>query len=141
MRIAPNYADGYGLLALIQAFRGQPTNAIELNDKAIGLNPHFTFDYLITYGLAHYSLGEYDAAIERLEDAQERNPNAIQIKVLLAAKYVRRGRQDDAEWAAAEIELMSPTTTVTGLQKAIPIENPELMRAFLRDLRKAGLPE
>ena len=141
LRIAPNYADGYGLLALIQAFRGQPTNAIELNDKAIGLNPHFTFDYLITYGLAHYAIGEYDAAIERLEDAQERNPNAIQIKVLLAANYVRRGRQDDAEWAADEIELMSPATTVTGLQKAIPISDPELMRAFLHDLREAGLPE
>jgi TolB-like protein/DNA-binding winged helix-turn-helix (wHTH) protein len=141
LRIAPNYADGYGLLALTQAFLGQPTNAIELNDKAVALNPYFTFEYLITYGLAHYSLGEYDAAIKWLEDAQERNPNAIQIKVLLAANYVRRGRQDDAEWAADEIALMSPATTVAGLQKAIPIAEPELMRAFLHDLRKSGLPE
>lgn len=141
LRIAPNYADGFSLLALIQAFLGRPTHAIELNDKAIALNPYFTFEYLIADGLAYYSLGNYEAAIERLEQAQERNPNAIQIKVLLAASYVGRGRQDDAEWVADEIELLSPTTTVTGLQKAIPIAKPELMSAFLRDLRKAGLPE
>ncbi len=141
LRIAPNYADGYGLLALIMAFLGEPRNAIELNDKAIALNPYFSFEYLIAYGLAHYSLEEYDKAIDWLEQAQERNPNAIQAKVLLAASYVGSGRQDDAEWVADEIQLLSPTTTVAGLHKAIPISKPEVMQAFLRDLRKAGLPE
>ncbi len=141
LRIAPNYADGYGLLALIQAFLGQPGHAIELNDKAIALNPYFTFEYLIIYGLAYYSLGNYEAAIKSLEQAQERNPNAIQIKVLLAASYVGSGRQHDADWMADEIQMLSPATTVTSLQKTIPIAKPEVMRAFLRDLRKAGLPD
>jgi TolB-like protein/DNA-binding winged helix-turn-helix (wHTH) protein len=139
--IAPNYADGYGLLSLIKVFRGDPAKAIELNDKAIRYNPFYSFEYLVTYGMAYYALGDYEAAIRVLERGQERNPNAIQIKVPLAASYVRAGRQDDAEWVAEEVQMFSPTTTVSSIEKAIPIAQPAFKQALLKDLRKAGIPE
>jgi TolB-like protein/DNA-binding winged helix-turn-helix (wHTH) protein/Tfp pilus assembly protein PilF len=138
--IAPNYADGYGLLALINSYLGQSKKAIELNNKAIRYNPYYTFEYLIVYGIAYYTMGDYDAAITVLEQAQERNPNAVQIKLPLVASYVRVGRQDDAEWAVTEIRSLSPTASISDLEKTIPYK-PELKRAFLEDLRKAGLPE
>ncbi len=138
--IAPNYADGYGLLALINSYLGQSKKAIELNNKAILYNPYYTFEYLIIYGIAYYTMGDYDAAITVLEQAQERNPNAINIKLPLAASYVRAGRQDDAEWIVTELRALSPTASISDLEKTIPYE-PELRRAFLEDLRKAGLPE
>jgi TolB-like protein/DNA-binding winged helix-turn-helix (wHTH) protein/Flp pilus assembly protein TadD len=141
INIAPNYADGYGLLALINSFLGKPERAIELNNKAIRLNPYYTFEYLYIHGMAYYKLGDYDAAIAILEEAQERNANAIQVKVFLAASYVRSGRQDDAEWVINELQVLSPTATITGLDNAIPIAVPEFKHALLDDLRKAGLPE
>jgi adenylate cyclase len=139
--IAPNYADGYGLLALIKLYLGQPERAIEINAKGMRLNPYYTFQYLYTLGSAYYMLGDYDAAITTLETAHERNVNAVQVMLLLAASYVKAGRQDDAEWTADQLQLLSPTATITGIEKTIPMANPEFKRAILDDLRKAGLPE
>ncbi len=139
--IAPNYADGYGLLSLIEVFRGDPKKAIQLNDKAIRYNPFYSFEYLVVYGWAYYVLGDYDAAIEILGRGQERNPHAIQLKIPLMASYVRAGREDDAAWVAEEVQLLSPTTTVSSLGNAIPIAQPAFKQALLDDLRKAGIPE
>jgi TolB-like protein/DNA-binding winged helix-turn-helix (wHTH) protein/Flp pilus assembly protein TadD len=141
IEIAPYYADGYGLLALIKVFRGDAAEAIELNDKAIRYNPFYSFEYLVTYGMAHYMQGDYDAAIAVLERGQERNPSAIRMKVPLAASYVRAGRQDDAEWVAEEVQMLSPTTTVSSIEKAIPFARPALKQPLMEDLRKAGIPE
>lgn len=141
IRIAPNYADGYGLLALISNNLGQSERAIELITKGMRLNPYYTWDYPYNLGCAYYFMGNYDAAIAALEKAQERNENAIPIKTYLAASYVRAGRQDDAEWLIDELQILSPTATVTHIEKTIPIAKHELKRALLDDLRKAGLPE
>jgi TolB-like protein/DNA-binding winged helix-turn-helix (wHTH) protein/Flp pilus assembly protein TadD len=141
LSIAPNYADGYGLLALIKMYVGQPKRAIELNAKAMRLNPYFTLEYLYNQGVSYYMLGDYDAAIKALEQAHERNQNQVNSKLFLAASYVQADRQDDAEWMAVQIQMLDPTATLSTIEKTIPIENPESMRAFLADLRKAGLPE
>jgi TolB-like protein/DNA-binding winged helix-turn-helix (wHTH) protein/Tfp pilus assembly protein PilF len=140
IRIAPNYADGYGLLALINSYLGQSKKAIELNNKAIRYNPYYTFEYLINYGIAYYTLGDYDAAIRVLEQARERNENAVHVKLPLVASYVRAGQQDKAEWLVAEIRTLSPAASISNLDKTI-LYMPELKRAFLEDLRIAGLPE
>lgn len=141
INIAPNYADGYGLLALINNNLGQPKTAIELITKGMQLNPYYTWDYPYNLGSAYYMLGNYDAAIAALEKAQERNENAIPIKLYLAASYVKAGRLDDAEWITQQLQVLSPNTTITHTNKTVPIANPELKRALLDDLRKAGLPE
>jgi adenylate cyclase len=141
LSIAPNYADGYGLLALINMNLGQPKRAIALNLKGMRLNPYFTSEYLYTHGVSHYMLGDYDEAIKALEQAQERNQNHTNYKLFLAASYVKAGRQDNAEWTAAELQMLDPTATLSTIEKTIPISSPESMRSLLADLRKAGLPE
>jgi len=139
--IAPNYADGYGLLSLVNSYHGQAEKAIELNNKAISLNPYYTFEYLISYGVAYYTMGDYDAAIAKLEQAQDRNENAAQVKLLLAASYVKAGRLGDAEWTATQLQILNPAATMTSIEKTTIFSNPELKRTFLVDLHKAGLPE
>jgi len=141
IRIAPNYADGYGLLGLINSNLGNAEKAIELNDKAVRLNPYYSFEYLIPYGIAYYTLGDYDAAITVLEQARRRNANSEPVRELLAASYVKAGRLEDAEWEIIELQLLNPSATISGLEKALPIAKPELKRALLADLRTAGLPE
>ena len=141
INIAPNYADGYGLLSLINSYLGRPQKAIELNDKAIRLNPYYSFEYLVSYGVAYYTLGNYDAAIKTLEQAKRRNENAEQIKIFLAASYVKANRLNDAEWLISEMQIMNPMATITHIEKTIAFANPEFTQAFLGDLRKAGLPE
>ena len=91
--VAPNYADGYGLLALINNNLGNPEKAIELINRGMQLNPYYTWDYPYNLGRAYYTLGRYEDAISELEKARERNENAAPIKLYLIASYVRSGRE------------------------------------------------
>lgn len=139
--VAPSYADGYGLLALINNNMGQPEKAIKYAKKGMRLNPYYTWDYLYNLGRAYYTLGRYEDATSALEKARERNENVIPIRLFLAATYVKSGRQDDAEWEAEQVQMLNPSETITHTKQSIPTLNSELKKSFLEDLRKAGLPE
>ncbi len=141
IRVAPNYADGYGLLALINNNLGRPQEAIEQITKGIQLNPYYTWDYPYNLGRAFYTLGRYEEAIAALEKALERNEHAAPIKLFLIASYMRAGREGDAEWQVEELQMVNPDETVSHTDKAIPIADPELKQVFLDDLRAAGLPD
>ncbi|WP_455200518.1 tetratricopeptide repeat protein, partial [Kaarinaea lacus] len=141
IRIAPNYADGYGLLALIHNSLGNADKALEYATRGMQLNPYYTWDYLFNVGFAQYLLGNYEQAIEALEKAQERNENAIPIKIFLAASYVQAGRIEDAQWITEQLQIMNPETTITHTDDAIALIHPEFKQLLLDDLRKAGLPE
>lgn len=141
IKIAPNYADGYALLAFINAYKNKPDDAIKFNKKAIQLNPFYSFEYLVTYGLAYYSSGEYKKAIEKLEQAQQRNPNHINVKVLLAANYVRDNRLDDAKWIVTELNAMQPVIKLSVLRETLPISDQNIKTALIDDLKKSGMEE
>jgi adenylate cyclase len=139
--IAPNYGDGYDLLALIYNNLGESEKAIAMVSKGMELNPYYTWDYPFNLGRAKYQLGAYEEAIESLTDSLERNEFSIIPRLFLAASYVRAGRQADAEWEVEQIEMHNPTTTISHIRNAFAIDRPEMMAAFLDDLRQAGLPE
>ncbi|MDT8383906.1 MAG: winged helix-turn-helix domain-containing protein [Gammaproteobacteria bacterium] len=141
IRIAPNYADGYGLLALISNGLGQADKALEYATRGMQLNPFYTWDYLLNVGLARYLLGNYAQAVESLEKAQDRNENAIPIKLYLAASYVNVNRLDDAQWTIEQIGVLNPSTTISHLASTMMLSEPKQKAKLLADLRKAGLPE
>jgi TolB-like protein/DNA-binding winged helix-turn-helix (wHTH) protein/Flp pilus assembly protein TadD len=141
IRVAPNYADGYGMLALIKISLGKPEQAIEINAKGMRLNPYYTFHYLYNQGSAYFMLGNYNAAINALEKAQSRNPNAVHVLLFLTASYVKDGRQNEAKWIIEQLKILSPMVNLTSIDNTIPMVDSEYKSAFLESLRKAGLPE
>lgn len=141
IRVAPNYADGYGLLALISNASGKPDKALEYATRGMQLNPYYTWDYLLNVGFAHYLLGNYQQAIEPLEKAQSRNENALPVKLFLAVSYLNVGRLDDAEWAVEQIRVLNSSTTISQLSSTMVLNEAKLKVKLLDDLRKAGLPE
>lgn len=138
--ISPNYADGYGLLALLNNHRGNAKKAIELIHKGMALNPYYTFDYPYNLGRAYYTLGQYEQAIASLEEAQERNENVMPPKIFLAASYMAAGRVEDAQWTVEQMRVLSPGISLSHIEKTIPISNAKLKSQLLRDLGSAGLP-
>lgn len=138
---APNYADGYGLFAIIKNSRGDAQSALELINQGIRLNPYFTWDYPFNQGLAYYTLGRIDEAIAAFEQARSRNANAVPVRIFLAASYARAGRLEEAEWEVQEIGTLSPTDTITQFRNADVFVAPALREPLIADLRKAGFPE
>jgi adenylate cyclase len=141
VELSPSYADGYGLLAFVSNLRGEPADAVRYIKKAITLNPYHTFDYPWNLGLAYYNLGRYEEAATALEDAINRNDNALWVRLYLAASYVRLGRMDDAKWEIDNVYFKYPDTTLKNFSVGLPLENKDQMQAVLTDLRKAGLHE
>ena len=141
IRIAPNYADGYGLLSLINNNIGNAEKALEYATKGMKINPYYTWDYLYNQGRAYYALGQYQNAINALEHAQTRNENAIPVKIFLATSYVKADRIEDAQWLIDQILVLNPETTIRHTERNIPVTDLKLKNRIIEDLRKAGLPE
>lgn len=141
IEVSPNYADGYGLLALINNSTGHPEKAIDYVKKGMRLNPYYTWDYLYNLGRAYLETGLVDEAIAALEKARDRNENAIPVRISLTVAYIRAGRLEDAEWEVEQIQILNPAETVTHTRQSYPLLDKQQKERFLDDLRKAGLPE
>ena len=141
IKLSPNYSDGYALLANIANWRGKPTEAVSYINRAIELNPYYSFQYPSTLGLSYYSLGRYKEARTVLREALERNESALNPRLFLAATYVRLGNIGDAEWEIEQIGASRPDTTISSLSTSLPFEHKHTLQPIIDDLRKAGLPE
>jgi adenylate cyclase len=139
--LSPNYADGYALLALVKNNLGQADGVIPLIEKAMLLNPHYTWDYIYQLGRAYYAMDEYDKAVSYLQEAIERNEAVGIPRLFLAASYVNLGELEDAEWEITQVQMTHPEYTYTHLQKIMPIGDKKLFDRLFHDLRSAGLTE
>ena len=139
--MSPNYADGYALLANIANWRGQATDAVSYIKKATALNPHYTFQYPSTLGVAYYSLGRYKEAVDALRDALNRNEIAVGPRLFLAAAYVRLDRMEDASWEVEKIRTTHPDIELSGLNTLLPFEDNKSLAPLVEALQKTELPK
>ena len=139
--IAPSYADGYGLLALINNRLGNADVALKLIIKAKKLNPHYSWDYPYNIGRAYYTKKQYKLAIDELKKALERNENAMLPRLFLAASYSALGMASEAEWEVEEIITINSKISISHILNAGSITRQEDMDSYISHLRKAGLPE
>jgi len=140
LKLVPNYSDAFGMLALINNQRGDGKKAVQLITKGMKLNPYYSWDFPYILGRGYYTMRKYNDAIEPLSDALNRNEQAINPRLFLAATYVALGQIDDAKWQIEQIRIMSPETTVSQIEKNYPISDKQLLQRFLQHLREAGLP-
>jgi len=139
IELKPSYADGYALSGWILHWAGRPVEGLHAIDKAIELNPRVPGVYLLVKGALHYELEQIAEATRLLEKAVEKNPSYNLVRVFLAATYVANDNLDDASWQVEEILALNPDFTLTYLEDAAPIRDPEYKDRFLRDLQHAGL--
>lgn len=141
LRIAPNYADGMALMALLKNWQEQPDEAIALIEQAMSLNPGYSWDYPYNLGFAYYLKEDYDKAIEYLTSALERNLNARSPRLILIACYMETGATDEAEWEVEQILTLDPDYTIEYILRQDPIRDTPSMNRFIAQLRRAGLPD
>ena len=137
--LAPNYADGYALLALINNHAGRGQEAIRLINRAMALNPHYTWEYANILGRGYYNLADYHKAVEMFLDALARNELVGIPRLFLISSYVRLGRLDDARWEVAQLQTHNPQMTLSQIRRQAFIWDKEDFDRLLSDLEKVGV--
>jgi adenylate cyclase len=139
LAIAPNFADGHGILALILVYSGKPREAIASLNKAMRLDPHYRDIYLHFLALSHVQLGEYEQAVAVLKRRLVRKPESDISRMLLAAVYGHLGNFEESRIEWAEVLRINPDYSLEHRRKTLPYKNPADFEHVLDGLRKAGL--
>lgn len=139
--LSPSYADAFAMLALIHNNMGQPEKAIAFTNKAMDLNPRYTYRYPFLLGLANYTLGNYEIAVQHLEEVMVRDDSASQARIFLIASYVRLNRLDDARWEVEKLTISYPEYTLSHIREFFPFAHQNTRDQLFMDLKMAGLPD
>jgi len=139
--LSPNFADGWGLLALVNNHLGRGDQALRFIRKGMALNPSYSWDYLYNEGRAYYTMGEYKLAVEPLQLAIERNETALHPHLYLGACYLRLGQADDAEWEFILAKEINPRLSISFLKSVRPWAAGDHWDRFFEDMRAGGLSE
>ena len=116
----PNNADSYhGLAAVLNLFGERTTEAIELEKKALRLNPRYPFEYVFQLGWGYRLVGRYEEAIAAQKQALLRNPHWLfsygqLVGSYLALWYSQRTQEpqtlDRTFEAAQQMVTLQPTS-------------------------------
>ncbi len=137
--LSPNYADHLAGLGYILNFSGRSGEAIGLVKSAMRFNPMYPAYYLWELGHSYFLTGRYEEAIETLKRVLDRNSEFMPAHVFLAASYSEIGREEEARVEAAEIERLSPWTSLEAGRQRLPYKNKAILERLFDSLRKAGL--
>ena len=81
----------------------------------------------------------YEEALSIWKKGVALSPNAIDIRLRLAACYSALGREDEAREEVATILKLNPRLSLDYLSKVLPYKNEADREKILNDLAKAGL--
>jgi len=136
--LEPNNADALAIRSELVAFAGRGSEAVELAQRALRLNPHPPGWYYWQLGFAHYAACQYEEAVKILRmEAIYRSPS----RRILAASLAQLGRTDEAMREAALFMAMAPKFTISHWAAAQPARDPQTVQRFIEGYRMAGLPE
>lgn len=131
----PSSAHAHGHGSVINTWAGNADRSIELSERAIRLSP---FDPIIVMPLAGQAgawliKGEYETAIKFAKRALQNHPTHSPSLLISIAALVRLDKPNDARRLADRLLEASPSYRI--------IPNAPLLKDYLPELRKAGLPE
>ncbi|MEX2649187.1 MAG: CDC27 family protein [Alphaproteobacteria bacterium] len=141
IELDPNYAQGYAGVGMTLIYAGRASEALEPLATAMRLDPHYSNFLLHVLALAHFSMGRYEIAVDRLLERIALNPNTDASRMLLAACYGHLGRVDDARAAWAELLLkVNPGFSLAQRARVLPYRDAADFQRIADGLAKAGLP-
>jgi TolB-like protein/DNA-binding winged helix-turn-helix (wHTH) protein/Tfp pilus assembly protein PilF len=139
LSVLPNYADGYAILALIEIYSGNPAQGLEMIRQAINLNPDYPAQYLSVLGQAYYYLADYETALSAFHDAIDKNFSLLTAHIMLTATLSHSGMSEEAAWAAAQLQSLSPGFSLQDVARIFPIRDEIQQSDIIEQLGKAGI--
>lgn len=141
VRVEPGNADAYANLAGATHFSGEHEDVIPLVDKAIRLNPFYPFYYVLYRGQALLAMERYEEAIEAIDRAVSRNPDALPPHLYRASCLAHLGREADARAALAEVRRIVPAISAHWVSTIFAYKEASDLNRLMAGLRRAGLSE
>ncbi len=141
LKLDPNHAWasmrlGYGLVYL-----GRPEEGLEAFEQAARLSPldPFAFNVHLGMGLAHFSAGRPDKAIDMARQALAERPGLTWPYRDLATYYAATGKIDQAKDALQKFAYLRPAMTAATLRDNLRFMQPALLDRYVGGLQQAGL--
>jgi adenylate cyclase len=142
IEVAPNCAWAWSMSSMTRGYLGDGPTAVDRAETGLRLSPldgHvFWFEGVL--GQAHYTNGDYQAAVAWARRVAAQNPSAMFNLRTLAASLIALGRQLDARRVAADILLRVPNFCLADYKGNCPFTG-QMLTDWISRLRAAGLPE
>ena len=135
----PNFAQGHSATGLALMYAGRAAEALEAFALAMRLDPHYPGIVLHFLAQAHFSLGHYEPAAQRLRERIARTPGTDSSRMLLASCYGHLGRMEEARRAWAEMLKINPDFSLEQRARVLPYKDPGDFQRIVDGLTKAGL--
>ncbi|MDW4549940.1 BTAD domain-containing putative transcriptional regulator [Defluviimonas sp. D31] len=143
LELNPNLAMAWGFSGWINAWAGQPEEAIADLSRAIRLSPHDPHA-ATTHGAmacAHFFAERDDEAVHWAESSIRLRPSYQVAHCILAAALARSGRAEDARQVVERLRLSDPGLRIATLLEAYPFQRPRDAARLSDGLATAGLQE
>ena len=135
----PNFAQGHSATGLALMYAGRPAEALEAFALAMRLDPHYSGIVLHFLAQAHFSLGHYEPAAQRLRERIARTPGTDSSRMLLASCYGHLGRLNEARAVWAEMLKINPDFSLEQRSRVLPYKDPRDFQRIADGLAKAEL--
>jgi TolB-like protein len=140
LALSPSSALALSLSALIRAWAGDDTDAIDQAEQALRLSPFDTLIYLPYLGLAYGNLfaGHFEEAALAASRCEQANPRFSPACYVRVAALVNLGRNDEARASVQRLLDLWPGFAISRIAN---FTSPERLAILANALRRAGLPE
>jgi adenylate cyclase len=139
IELDPNFAQGHSATGLALMYAGRAEEALEAFALAMRLDPHYPGIVLHFLAQAHFSLGHYEPAAQRLRERIARTPGTDSSRMLLASCYGHLGRMEEARRVWAEMLKINPDFSLEQRARVLPYKDPRDFQRIADGLAKAGL--
>jgi adenylate cyclase len=143
LSLDPNSAWGWMRSGWTWCYAGDPNRALEDFARAEDLSPRdpFLFNIHFGRGFAWGLIGEYDRAIELVNQGLTAGPGVTWAYRDLASFHSRAGHKDDADNAVRSLLQNYPNLTLKRVCDSMPPAVVAIHSDFLDGLRRAGVPD
>jgi adenylate cyclase len=139
----PNSAIAWLLSSGTLSYVGRAAEAVRHAEQALRLSPfdQGLFAFYMFLGMAHYSNGDYEAAIRAGRRSLSERPAYTANLRILAAALGALGQQAEAADIASRLLVLEPSFNLTDYERTLlPFREAAMRSLYLEHLHKAGLP-
>ena len=143
LRASPSSADAWVWSSPTYSYVGDGAEAARRAEHSLRLsplNPHVFLNHS-ALALAHYTAGDFGAAVTWARKAMVENPRYTAVQRILIASLAAAGRLDEARGVARTLLDQEPTFRVGSFCRTHPYQDAGRRETMAGRLRSAGLPD